>query len=766
MRHCSKIFLLLFTLLFSYIAQASFVVKSIRVVGSQQIPASTVLNYLPVHVGDTVDENNTPGILQALYDSGLFQHVYLSQDDNTLVVHVDESGGIGHITITGNKKIKKEEIYKLLKENDIVSGSLLSHERIQNFREQLLEQYAAMGRYNATVNVKTVQKGGRAVGLNIVIDEGNVAKVREIRFVGNHAYSSFRLKQKFVLTTFRPWAFITQSNQYTKPKLQVSLENLKNFYLDHGYARYRIDSAHVSLTPDKKGIVIIVTMTEGNIYKFSGYDLQGNLILPRETLDKSVTIRRGRRFSRQEILNTEEALGTAIGDKGYAFVQVRPDPLINDETREVFIIYHITPGPRVYVRRISFSGNTMTADYVLRHSVVQPEGGLVSVSKIRASIRHLNLLGFFKSVDVKTTPVPGTHDQVDIEYLVVEQPPGQATVSIGYARGGGGLTYGAGINQPNFLGTGKTVGVNFNRSRYVTSLGFNYYNPYFTATGIGRGIAAQYQKTSPDALNLARYAFNTLGGSLFWNIPISARNSIHVGAGVNRVQVELNPFPSKELATFVNTYGSNFGQVDLTASWTYQGLDRGLFPTRGFYNTLGSELSAPASSGKLQYYKFSYTASYFLPLVRSNAFILEIAGGAGYGNGYGAQNGLPFFENYFAGGLSSGQVRGFENGSLGPKDSQGNPLGGNELLYANTMLILPNFISDDVRTGLFLDAGNVYQSNSDLYTFGSGPIRYSYGVGVQWRSPMGLISVSYGVPINIKPGDRAEHFQFTMGATF
>jgi outer membrane protein insertion porin family len=435
--------------------------------------------------------------------------------------------------------------------------------------------------------------------------------------------------------------------------------------------------------------------------------------------------------------------------------------------------------------------------------MLQQEGSLISVSSIRESVRQLNLMGFFKDVQVKTTPVPGTTNQVDVDYQVKETPAGQASLNLGYGSGGLGLELGAGLNQPNFLGTGKTVGVNFSRSRYTSSYSINYFNPYYTVNNIGRGFNFYYQKTSPKALsNGSLYTFDTYGASVMYSIPLSLNDHMQVGAALNNISLNVGKdifgqyLASQEIVSFIRHNGMNFNQLLLTASWSHVGQDRSIYPTQGFDQSLSTEISVPVSH-KLKYYKAGYAAEYLLPLNQAHSFIFLLTGHLGYGNSYGYHP-LPFFQNYTAGGLTLGQVRGYETSSLGPHDSFGNSIGGNLLTAGSAALIFPTGISDSIRTSVFVDAGNVFQTVSHADTFGAGPIRYSAGLGIEWRSPVGPLSFSIADPLNrqkppslltvlqaisrVNPnyifipnylnairnnlGDKADYFQFTMGTTF
>ena len=782
-------------------ALSPFVVNAIHIQGLHGIPQATVFHYLPIKVGQVLDDNKSAEILQSLYSTGFFEDVNLSRMGNTLVVNVIERGAMGAVHVTGNSKLETKDIQTMLKSLHITSGNMLDRANLEAFKEEVLQKYREMGRYNASVNITTTQETHNRMNVQVVINEGNVAKVRTIKIIGNTAFSTKTLTKQFVMTTPRLWTFFTKTDQYSRPKFDASLENLQSYYLDHGYLHFKIISSDASLTPDRRGVDIVVTVAEGPRYSFSGHSFSGDLLLPPNELEKLITFKPGDVFSRKKVIDANDAIGVALGDKGYAFAQVEPMPTVNEQTREVYINFNITPGQKVYVRRITFSGNTVTADRVLRRAMLQQEGSLIAVSSIRESVRQLNLMGFFKDVQVKTTPVPGTTNQVDVNYQVKETPAGQASLNLGW--GTLGLELGAGLNQPNFLGTGKTVGVNFSRSRYTSSYSINYYNPYYTVNNIGRGFNFYYQKTSPKALsNGSLYTFDTYGASVLYSIPLSLNDRLQVGAALNNISLNVGKdifgqfAASHEIVSFINHNGMNFNQLLLTASWSHVGQDRSIYPTQGFDDALSGEISVPVSH-KLKYYKTGYGAEYYLPLNQAHSFIFLLTGHLGYGNSYGYHP-LPFFENYYAGGLTLGQVRGYETSSLGPHDSFGNAIGGNLLTAGSVALIFPTGISDSLRTSVFIDGGNVFQTVNHADTFGSGPIRYSAGLGIEWRSPVGPLSFSIADPLHkqkapsivsianaigrINPlyvfipnylntirnnlGDKADYFQFTMGTTF
>lgn len=762
----------------AFAASGSFTVKRITIIGNRGLAKATVLNYMPITVGDTFTDTKSAAIITDLYKSGFFTNVSLGREGNTLVVKVIERPTIAEVHVTGNKGIQKSELKKILKKEGLTTGSIYDQATLSNFKKALENEYVAMGYYGAKVNIKVNPLPRNRVAINIDIKAGDVAKVTEINFIGNHAFSNKTLKDQMLITTPKLWSFITKGDHYSKQKLDASLVKIQSYYMNRGYIHAKIISSNVKLSKNRQKVIITIHVYEGAQYHFSGYKVSGKTILPPAQLLKRVTFEKGDIFSKEKVESSNKALAYALGNKGYAFTKIEPVPRINEANKTVFIDFHIIPGKQVYVNKIIFKGNTITGGYVLRRNMLQMEGSLLSLEKVQESVRQLRLLGFFKDVHVQTVPVPGKDNQVNLVYSVTPQAAGQAMVSVGY--GTLGLEFGAGITQPNFLGTGRTVGFNFTHSRYATSYVVNYYNPYYTLNNIGRGVKIFYTKTNPDGLNLAgNYSFDTYGFNINYHVPVSLNNSINFGYGLSRI--ELRTFPcnpgdtsctpvSNEINNFINENGNDFIQPDITLGWNYNGLNRAIFPTSGAQANVSGQISAPIFKKTLRDYKVASSAQYYLPLNRSQSFVLHFRGVVGYGNGYGKTDGLPFFMNYYAGGLAQGLVRGYETNTLGPLDSNGDSIGGNFLADGNISLIFPNLISpDNLRTSIFMDIGNVYQTNNSLKTTGAGTVGLSAGLAVQWRSPVGLLDFSLAHVFNKKSnanGSLNEPFQFTMGTSF
>lgn len=749
----------------------SFIVQNIEVQGLQRISSATVRSYLPLKLGQTLGPDKTASVIRALYNTGFFEHISLSRRGNTLIINVEERPTIGHLTITGNSFIATDKLTSVMKSLDIAEGRVYNRLMLDRIQQSLLNQYYELGRYNARVKVTATPMDRCRMLVRIDISEGLVAKVRCINIIGNHAFKESVLIKKLSITTPGLFTFITQTDRYNQEKLDASLESLRNFYLDQGYLRFVVKSSQVAITPDRKSIYLTIVVDEGVPYCVKGISVNGETVLPQEEIIRQIHIRQGDRFSRQAVIDSEKAITDVLGNKGYVFATVSINPRIDDVAKNVFLGFDIRPGKRAYVRNIYFTDNAKTNDEALRREIQQMEGAVVSTCKLEDSKRRLNLLPYLKDAQMTVIPVPGTDDQVDVNYKVVEDNAAQANVSLGFSQQYG-IQLGAGLNQKNFLGTGKTLGLNFTKNRFEQFYGITYTDPYYTLDGISRTLGLSVSKVDPGQTNASgSYTLNQYVGSVLYSIPIGNEigvfNHVQLGYGYENTVVHLTNSVSTQVANFVNNNGSHFGQFDLIAGLSRNSLNKAIFPTRGVLHTFGVNAYFPAGTGHLTYYTMGYNVKGFYPL--TDSFIATAKGQLGYGNAFNGVSNFPFFKNYYAGGIDS--VRGYLGNTLGPKDSMQKPTGGNALVTASIGMIFPNYISENFRTTLFVDAGNVYDtSNNRPYGgTGSGPLRYSTGIEGDWLTPFGLINVSLAKPLNRQtgrgvPSDSEEIFQFSLGA--
>lgn len=742
-----------------------FIVKNIKVVGTQRVSQGTVLNYLPVRIGESIGQRSTAKIIQSLYDTGFFQTVTLEREGNTLIIRIVERATIGSINVTGNTEIPKEKMKSFLKEMGLVKGRVFQLSVLERLTAELKQAYYARGKYNARIESKVTDLTDNRVAINITISEGRVSRIRSIKIIGNHDFPEHDLLSQMTLSERGLFTYFTKKDQYNKPGLDASLEALRSFYLDRGYLKFQIISSQVLLSTDKKDVYINIHIEEGPQYHFSGFSISGKTILPKDKIEQLILVHKGDVFSRRAITESISEISKALGDKGYGFPAINAEPRIDERNKTVFINFSIQPGRHVYVRRINFHGNTKTADYALRNVITQNEGGLLTLHNVKESERQLRILGYLKNVNIKTNPVPGTNNQVDLDVKVEEAPSAEASASVGI--GTNGLQFNVSANQHNFMGTGRSLGFAFNASRWGQDYSLNYFNPFYTNTGVGRGISLYFTKVNPRNLDISSYNSNRYGADLNYNIRLSEVSSMQLGLGYQDLDIR-SAGSVPQIMAFVATQGNKYDEIRLSGGWVSNTYDQLPFPKRGFNQALSGLAALPANSRSLSYYKTSYQAHWFQPLYKG--FIFSLMGNVSFGDSFQKGVGLPFFENYFAGGIAEpGHVRGYDSFSLGPQDVFGNSLGGNFLVNGSASLILPYPLSrDTVRTSIFVDAGNVYAKGTPFLFRGtlSGPVRYSGGISLEWRSPFGPLAFSLASPLNKQAGDREQVFQFALSSSF
>ncbi len=692
-------------------AQA-FTVNRIEIEGLQGISRNTVLSYLPIRTGQPFQSYQSSAVLNALYATGFFSNITLEEQGNALIIKVVERPTISEVDITGNKEIPKDKLKQIVKKIGLVRGRLFDKATLDRFVAQLRSQYDNIGKYSARVTPIVTPLPNNRVSVRILISEGLTVEIADISIVGNHAFSERKLRAALPLGTHHFWSFFTNSDQYSQDRLSASLDALQSYYMDRGYLKFKVDSTQATLTPDRKHVYLIIHVTEGPIYKLSGYQLTGNVIVSQTKLKKLlVPLQNGQIFSREKIVAAEQGIKKALGDFGYIFATVNTVPQVDEKNKTVFLIFYVDPGNRVYVRHINISGNLKTQDLVFRRLLRQQEASLISESDMKASLRQLNLSGFLEG-EPQITPVPiaGYTDQVDLDINLNEAHAAQALFSLGY--GTNGPVIGASLNQNNVFGTGNQLGLNFNNTRAATVYSISYNNPYYTLDGIQRGYDLFYQRSTPGDLNTTTYNTNTYGGDLHYSIPFDERgDTLLIQGGLQKLQLNLPPTSqqSLEVQRFVTQHGVQFNQFLFTLGWSRNSLDRFVFPRSGIYQNANVQLALPVGGQPIYYYRGSYTAHDYWPFKHN--FILESRLSLGYGNGFASTRGLPFFTNYYAGGIGTdGQVRGYEISSLGPRDTNGYPLGGNVMTVGSLALIVPNPISDKLRTSIFVDAGNTYST--------------------------------------------------------
>ena len=740
----------------------SFTISDIRIEGLKRLTPGTVFNYLPMKVGDEFNDQKSGDAVRSLFKTGLFNDVRLERDGNILVVIVDERPAIGTITLNGNEDIDSDDLLESLRQIGFAEGRVFNQSQLDSLERELRRQYFSLGKYAVKINSSVTELGNNRVGVDIDISEGVAARIKQINIVGNEDFEEKQLLKQFKLSTPTFLSFFTNVDQYSKQKLGADLESLRSFYLDNGYLNFNIESTQVSITPDKKDIYITVNVTEGEQFLVSEVNISGDLIVPEEELFEVVEIHKGDLFSRKYVTATTKNITDVVGNEGYAFANVNAVPEIEDASKTVKLTFFIDPGNRVNVRRINFAGNETTRDEVLRREMRQLEGGWISTTKVERGKVRLQRLGYFKDVNVETPAVPGTTDQVDVNYTVEENPSGQLSAGLGFSQTQG-IILQARISQENFLGSGKRVQFAYNNSDVNTEYQVQYTNPYWSIDGISRGFGAFYRKTNATNANITRYDSEVLGTNINFGIPVTEYNRFFTGFSFENTKIKPDSVTATEVIDFINQNGDEFNILRWNSSFSYDTRNKGVLPDKGILHRISTEVGLPTFGDSLEFYKVSYRTQLFTELVEN--FIFSFKGDVGYGDGYGDTEQLPFFENFYAGGPRS--VRGYAENTLGPKDSLNRPLGGNFRLFGGVEVILPiPFLADvkNLRFSSFLDAGNVYDTEDD--NFEIGEFRYSAGISGIWVSPFGLISASIAQPFGDESGDDIEQFQFTFGTSF
>jgi outer membrane protein insertion porin family len=814
-------------------AADEFVVQDIKFDGLVRLTPENVYGLVPINSGDRVNDPIIANAIRSLYASGLFDDIKATQAGNTLVFQVVERPVISKIELKGNKLIPKEALEEGLKKMGLAEGEVLKKSALQTVETELEQQYMQQGRYDADITVKTTPKPNNRVDLLIEFVEGKAAKVFDINIIGNTVFKEDEIKQAFAIKESSWNSIISRNDRYAREKMAASLEALRAMYLNRGYINFNINNSSLNLSEDKKNVFIEVSVDEGEQFKFGETKFLGDALYSADELKVLQLYKDGEIYSQEKVNAVKQLLLRKYGNAGYYFAEVNVVPEINKDTKLVDLNYYINPGQQVTVRRINFTGNNKTADEVLRREMRQMESALASNEKIDLSKVRLERTGFFKSVDIKPARIPGSPDQIDLNVAVEEQHSGTSTLAVGFSQSGG-VTFQAGLSQTNFLGTGNSVSVDLSRSETQDYYNLSVTDPYFTIDGVRRGYNLYYRKTKlDDDYNVNNYVTDSFGGGINFGYPIDENQSISFGLNIDQTDVTTGPYVSTYVRDYLlandgketgnpgrycpeglwnatdRTCGTNdqgwesfpdefkgdFLTYNLNLGWSYNTLNRPIFPTTGFSHRVNGEIALPGSD--VEYQKLTYDAQAYFPLGKN--FVVRGYGKLGYGND------LPFYKNFYAGGF--GSVRGYENSTLGPKypgvtynesrtrDYDPEEVGGNALVQFGTELVLPVPFKGDwarqVRPVLFAEGAQVFDTQCDvprgnLYLTGgsSDPgvdakqyckdnfgfeldnMRYSVGAGFTWITMIGPLSLSYAYPLNDKKGDDTKSIQFEIGRTF
>ncbi|WP_370625395.1 outer membrane protein assembly factor BamA [Polynucleobacter sp. CS-Odin-A6] len=751
-------------------AADSFVVKDIRIEGLQRVEPGTVFSYLPVQVGDTFTEEKGAEAIKALYSTGFFRDVQIQAQGNVLIVIVEERPTISRIEFTGMKEFDPEIVRKSLKAVGVAEARFYDKALIDKAEQELKRSYIGKGMYAAEVvaTVTPVERNQVAVYFNI--DEGPVAKIEEINFIGNKVFSESTLKSEMQLKTGGWLSWYSKDNLYSKQKLTADLENIRSYYLNRGYLEFVIDSTQVSITPDKKGIYLTISIREGNKFTVKNVRLSGDSLGKEAELSQLVTLKPGDTFSSAKLTESTKAIAEILGSYGYAFATINPQPDIRRDLSEVDLTLVIDPGRRVYVRQVNVSGNAKTRDMVIRREMRQFESAWFDSEKIDLSKKRLGRLGYFTETDITTQDVPGSPDQVDVNVKVTEKPTGAVTIGAGFSSTEK-LILSAGINQENAFGTGTSVGLNMALGKINQSLALSNYDPYFTEDGISRYTDLYYRSSKPlYYVGDPEYQIKSVGSNIKFGVPYTEVDRVFFGTGIEAFQIKTTsntPIPYLNYAIDYGVASPGYPStlttynVPITVGWSRDGRDSALIPSTGSLQQLSAEVGTPA--GNMMFYRLFGQYQKFHSFSKGN--ILSFNGEVGYGEAYGKYP-FPITKNYYVGGI--GSVRGYAPGSLGPTyyntiTGLNQPTGGQSKIVSNVEYTVPvpgSGVDKTLRVFGFVDGGNVYNTNINLV------LRYSYGLGLSWISPLGPLKFSYGIPIKSLSTDNIQRLQFQVGTAF
>ncbi len=701
----------------NFLHAQDFTVADIIVDGYQRISPGIIYNLLPVGIGDTIDSRTPALIIKELASSDYFDEIEVSREGNILIVTVLERPSVAEITVEGNSVLKTEDIIENMASADIAEGQIFTRAALEAIRQGIQEVYSGRGRYGAAVDIEVEELPRNRVSIKLIVNEGEESRIRNINIVGNSAFAEEDLLALFELGT-KPWYMImSRKDRYSREQFTGDLERLESFYLDNGYVEFNIDSTPISITPDRKEVYITIDVSEGSQFVVSKVDLAGDLVDAEALLRAAVFVRPGQIYSQGLVTGTEEIMVQFLGNLGYAFAEATGVPEVNEEDETVEVTFFIEPGKRTYVNRIDFAGNLATADDVLRREMRQLESAPASSLQIEQSKVRLQRLGYFETVESDTVEVAGTDDQVDVNFDVAEQNFGAISFQVG-TGGGGNFFLSSSLQAQNFLGTGRTVGVGVNRSRFQQGLNLRYVDPYFTPDGVSRGFNI-FAQSVDSPFNVSNFNTSSYGATASFSYPLSeimvlgfdlGFTHTELSAGIGSVQEILssptlfpgidsfvitpanpNPFDGPVVDSvlgnvadlrpdqlrqnsdpgFVDKFGDTFDNFTITGNWFRSTLNRGQLATDGSSHAIGLEVTLPGSD--LQYARLNYTGQAYWPLTRNQDWVVALRANLGYGIGYGNTDELPFFNNFFAGGLiqGGGQIRGFQENSLGPRSTPG-----------------------------------------------------------------------------------------------
>jgi len=787
------LFALLVLLPLTSMAAGSFVVKDMRVEGLQRISEGTVFNYLPINIGDTIDSVRIGEAIRALYGQNLFDDIEMRREEDTLIIVVKERPSIENFSIDGNKDIKTEDLMESLRNVGLARGRTFDRSVLDNVEMFLREQYYDRGKYGVDIQTKVIDRPNNTVRITVDVKEGDRAKIRQVNIVGNESFVEKEIRADFTLDTANWLSWIRQDDRYAKEALEGDLEILRSFYMDRGYADFRVDSTQVAISPNKKDIFVTINVHEGDVYTISEVKLVGEMVIAEQFLRSFIFTKPGAIFNQNVLTQSAEFMQFRLGEEGYANAEIEPVPELDHEAKEVAVTFYLNPQSRVYVRNIKFNGISEVDDEVLRREMRQMEGSYLSNSLMDRSKILLQRLPYIEpGVDYRTTPVPGSPDLVDVDVDLEYRMPGQFSGGVGYSESQKLLLNGS-IVHTNFLGTGNRVALELNSGRFQKLYSISHTDPYRTMDGVHRTLSINYRDITQFTSAASDFSTTSAGATVDYGYPISEFQRLSFGLTYQHSELLSSTNSTQQAQDWVANngdpfiqnlgngavfFGTEFDTVELIAGWSYDSRNRSIFATRGTRQQFFLSAAVPGSDVEFYQARFNFTK--YFPITPK--WVVRLNTELGITEALGDTTAAPPYKQFFGGGPQS--VRGFKESYLGPRDSFGRPYGGNVLVASQLELIipLPDKFASQARASIFYDVGNVFNTGEVAFTDKLGsPIEYkpdldelrtSVGIGVQWLAPLGLFRFSYALPLNEYVGndryygDEIERFQFSIGQAF
>jgi outer membrane protein insertion porin family len=730
-----------------------FRVGDIRIEGVQRTDPGTVFNYLPVRIGDEISTELASAAIRALFATGFYRDVRLERDGEVLVVYIEERPAIGAVTFDGIKEFDKEVIRKALADTGLAEGRIFDRSVLDRAEQEIKRQYLSRGKYAVRLVATVTPLERNRVSVNLNVSEGENARIEQIAFLGNSAFSERVLLDQIKLQRPGWLTWFTKNDQYSREKLQADLESLRSFYTERGYLEFQVDSTQVSITPDREDVYITVALKEGDQFRIARTDFGGNLLGREDRFRAALRFRAGEVFNGRILSESMKRISDELASLGYAFANVNPVPEFDRDRKEVSFIILVDPGRRVYVRRINVSGNARTKDEVVRREMRQFESSWYDADRIRLSRERIQRTGFFKQVQIDTVPVADSPDQVDLAVVVEELPTGNLNVGAGFSSTER-IVFSAGINESNFFGTGQSLAFSINTSRLNQTIAISWSNPYWTRDGVGRSVDLFSRRFDAAFLGLGDYSLRNTGAGVRFFLPYTELTRLGAGLAFEQTKLDLGANPPRRFADYVAQFGAEPRAVVNTLTWSRDSRDSAFQPREGAFMVAALDTALPGLD--LKYLRLTHLQNWYFPISRQ--LTLGLTADLGYGQAYGGQT-YPIFKNFYAGGI--GSVRGYFPSSLGERDTDGVSIGGRAKTVFNAELGFPIPGTKDLglRAFAFTDAGNVFPTDR----IDPANLRFSAGLGVAWLSPFGPLKLSFGVPISPEPTDRIQRIQFQVG---